>query len=175
MQFRRGPRGGGTNHGAGEIKDPASRDRQAYPQCERYHLIAKSVERNGADAITVINTLAGIAIDIQTRRPKLGNVVGGLSGPAIKPVAIKMVWDVYKAVRVPIIGMGGVMTWEDAIEFIVAGATAVGVGTALFKNPWVVFEIIDGIGKYMEAKGIACLEEIRGKLDLPGTQIPNPK
>ena len=140
------------------------------PNVSDITVIAKSVERSGADAITLINTLAGMAIDIQTRRPKLGNVVGGLSGPAIKPVAIKMVWDVYKTVRVPVIGMGGVMTWEDAIEFIVAGATAVGVGTALFKNPWVVFEIIEGIGKYMEAKGIACLEEIRGKLDLPGTK-----
>ena len=137
------------------------------PNVSDITLIARSVEKNGADAITGINTLAGMAIDIQTQRPKLGNVIGGLSGPAIKPVALKMVWDIYRTVQIPIIGMGGVMTWEDAIEFILAGATAVGVGTALLRNPWVVFEIIDGIGKYMEAKGITRLEEIRGKVKLP--------
>ncbi len=136
------------------------------PNVSDITLIARSVEKNGADAITLINTLAGIAIDIQTMRPKLGNVIGGLSGPAIKPVAVKMVWDVYRTVRIPIIGMGGVMTWEDAIEFILAGATVVGVGTALFRNPWVVFEIIEGIEKYMEAKGIRHLDEIRGKVRL---------
>ena len=134
------------------------------PNVSDITLIARSVEINGADALTLINTLTGMAIDIQTQRPKLGNVIGGLSGPAIKPVAIKMVWDVYRTVRIPIIGMGGVMTWEDAIEFILAGATAVGVGTALFRNPWVVFEIIDGMEKYMEAKGITRLDEIRGKV-----------
>jgi dihydroorotate dehydrogenase (NAD+) catalytic subunit len=137
------------------------------PNVSDITLIAKSVEKNGADAIALINTLAGMAIDIRTRRPKLGNIIGGLSGPAIKPVAIKMVWDVYRTVRIPIIGMGGVMTWEDAIEFILAGATAVGVGTALFRDPWVVFEIIDGMEKYMEAKGIARVDEIRGKVALP--------
>jgi dihydroorotate dehydrogenase (NAD+) catalytic subunit len=137
------------------------------PNVSDITLIARSVEKNGADALTLINTLAGIAIDIQTMKPKLGNVVGGLSGPAIKPVAIKMVWDSYRTVKIPIIGMGGVMTWEDAIEFILVGATAVGVGTALFRDPWVVFEIIEGIEKYMETKGITCLDEIRGKVKLP--------
>lgn len=137
------------------------------PNVSDITLIARSVEKNGADAITLINTLAGMAIDIQTQKPKLGNVTGGLSGPAIRPVAIKMVWDVYRTVQIPIIGMGGVMTWEDAIEFILAGATAVGVGTALLRDPWVVFEIIDGIQSYMEAKGIGCLEEIRGKVQIP--------
>lgn len=137
------------------------------PNVSDITLIARSVEKNGADAITLINTLAGMAIDIQTQRPKLGNVTGGLSGPAIRPVAIKMVWDVYRTVRIPIIGMGGAMTWEDAIEFILAGATAVGVGTALLRDPWVVFEIIDGIQRYMEAKGIGCLDEIRGKVQIP--------
>lgn len=129
--------------------------------------IARSVEKNGADAISLINTLAGMAIDIQTQRPKLGNLMGGLSGPAIKPVAMKMVWDVYHSVRTPIIGMGGVMTWEDAIEFILAGATAVGVGTALFRAPWVVFDIIEGIRGYLEERGISRLDEIRGKVKLP--------
>ncbi|HSB07366.1 MAG TPA: dihydroorotate dehydrogenase [Thermodesulfobacteriota bacterium] len=137
------------------------------PNVSDITLIARSVEKNGADALTLINTLAGIAIDIQTMKPKLGNVVGGLSGPAIKPVAVKMVWDSYRTVKIPIIGMGGVMTWQDAIEFILAGATAVGVGTALFRDPWVVFEIIAGIEKYMEARGITRLDEIRGKVKLP--------
>ena len=134
------------------------------PNVNDITVIARSVEENGADGLTLVNTLTGMAIDIQTGRPKLGNVIGGLSGPAIKPVAIRMVWEVYKSVRIPIIGMGGVMTWEDAIEFILAGATAVGVGTALFRNPWVVFEIVEGIERYMEAKGIARLDEIRGKV-----------
>lgn len=134
------------------------------PNVNDITLIARSVEKNGADALTLINTLTGMAIDIQTQRPRLGNVVGGLSGPAIKPVAIRMVWEVYRTVQIPIIGMGGVVNWEDAVEFILAGATAVGVGTALLRNPWVVFEIIDGIEKYMEAKGITRLDEIRGKV-----------
>jgi dihydroorotate dehydrogenase (NAD+) catalytic subunit len=137
------------------------------PNVSDITVVAQSVEKNGADAISLINTLAAMAIDIDTREPKLGNITGGLSGPAIKPVAIKMVWDVYRCVRVPIIGMGGVMTWEDAIEFILAGATAVGVGTALFRDPWVVFEILDGIETYMAEKGISRLDEIRGKVKLP--------
>jgi dihydroorotate dehydrogenase (NAD+) catalytic subunit len=138
------------------------------PNVTDIRLIAQSVERNGADAITMINTLMGMAIDIDTGRPKLGNVIGGLSGPAIKPVAIKMVWDVYQTVRIPIIGMGGVMTWEDVIEFILAGATAVGVGTVLFRDPWIVFDLIDGIRKYLTERGIGRLDEIRGKVVLPG-------
>jgi dihydroorotate dehydrogenase (NAD+) catalytic subunit len=137
------------------------------PNVTDIRMIAQSVEKNGADAITMINTLMGMAIDIDTRRPKLGNVIGGLSGPAIKPVAIKMVWDVYQTVRIPIIGMGGVMTWEDVIEFILAGATAVGVGTVLLRDPWVVFDLIDGIRKYLTERGIGRLDEIRGKVVLP--------
>ncbi len=130
-------------------------------------VIARCVEERGADAVSLINTLPAMAIDITTRRPKLGNVTGGLSGPAIKPVAIKMVWDVFRAVRIPIIGMGGVTTWEDAIEFILAGATAVGVGTALFRDPWVVLEIIQGMERYLEERGIRHLGELRGKVKLP--------
>jgi len=136
------------------------------PNVTDIRMIAQSVEKNGADAITMINTLMGMAIDIDTGRPKLGNVIGGLSGPSIKPVAIKMVWDVYQTVRIPIIGMGGVMTWQDVIEFILAGATAVGVGTALFKDPWVVFDLIDGMRQYLTERGIGRLEEIRGKVVL---------
>lgn len=130
-------------------------------------VIAKSVETCGADAVALINTLGGMAIDIHTRKPKLANIIGGLSGPAIKPVGIKMVWQVYKAVQIPIIGIGGVMTWEDAIEYILAGSTAVGVGTALFQDPWVVFDIIEGISGYLEKNGLNRLDDIRGKIKLP--------
>ena len=136
------------------------------PNVTDIRVIAQSVEENGADAITMINTLMGMAIDIVTKRPKLGNMIGGLSGPAIKPVAIKMVCEVYQTVRIPIIGMGGVMTWEDVIEFILAGATAVGVGTVLLRDPWVVFDLIDGIRKYLMERGIGRLDEIRGKVEL---------
>ena len=138
------------------------------PNVTDIRTIAQSVEASGADAITMINTLMGMAIDIDTGRPKLGNVIGGLSGPAIKPVAVKMVWDVYQTVRIPIIGMGGVMTWEDVVEFILAGATAVGVGTALFKDPWVVFDLMNGIRQYLAERGIEKLEKIRGKVVLRG-------
>ena len=131
--------------------------------------IAKSVETCGADAVALINTLGGMAIDIQTRKPKLANIIGGLSGPVIKPIGIKMVWQVYNAVQIPIIGIGGIMTWEDAIEYILAGATAVGVGTALFQDPWVVFDIIEGISEYLEKNGLNRLDDIRGKIKLPET------
>ena len=137
------------------------------PNVADIRTVAQSVEASGADAITMINTLIGMAIDIQTQKPKLGNIIGGLSGPAIKPVAVRMVWDVYKSVGIPIIGMGGVMTWEDAIEFILAGATAVGVGTALFRDPRVIFDIIEGIRGYLEQRNLERLDEIRGKLKIP--------
>jgi dihydroorotate dehydrogenase (NAD+) catalytic subunit len=129
--------------------------------------IARSVEANGADAVSLINTIGGMAIDIDTRKPKLANIFGGLSGPAIKPVGIKMVWQVYNTVSIPIVGIGGVMTWEDAIEYILAGATAVGVGTALFRDPWVVFDILKGMYRYLEQKGFNRLEDIKGKVKLP--------
>ncbi len=129
-------------------------------------LIARSVEKNGADAVSLINTVSGMAIDIETQRPKLGNIIGGLSGPAIRPIAIKAVWDVHRAVPIPIIGMGGVRRWEDAIEFILAGATAVGIGTSLFRDPWIVFEVIEGMRRYLEQRGIDRLDQIRGKVKL---------
>lgn len=129
-------------------------------------LVAQSVEKNGADAISLINSVPGIAIDIQTQRPKLANIIGGLVGPAIKPIALKNVWDVYRAVHIPVIGMGGITAWEDVVEFILAGATAVGVGSALFKDPMIIFEMIEGIRNYMEEKGLSRLDEIRGKVIL---------
>ncbi|MFH1985076.1 MAG: dihydroorotate dehydrogenase [Pseudomonadota bacterium] len=126
--------------------------------------IARAVEGAGADAISLINTIAGMAIDIRTRRPRLANITGGLSGPAIKPVALRMVWQVAGAVKIPVVGLGGIMTAEDALEFLMAGATAVQVGTANFVNPRASMEIIDGIGAFMDAEGIENIAEIIGSL-----------
>ena len=128
-------------------------------------LMAKAVEAAGADAISLINTLLGMAIDIKTWRPVLGNTVGGLSGPAVKPVAIRMVYQVAKAVQVPIIGMGGIMTAEDAIEFLLAGASAVAVGTANFVNPYVSVEVAEGIKNYLTNRGLKQVSELVGKVN----------
>jgi dihydroorotate dehydrogenase (NAD+) catalytic subunit len=127
-------------------------------------VMAKAAEEAGADALSMINTLTGMAIDISTRRPKLANIIGGLSGPAVKPVALRMVWEAYKAVTIPIIGMGGIMSAGDAIEFLLAGAAAVAVGTANFVNPAVTVEIIEGIGKFMEENAIEDVRELTGGL-----------
>lgn len=126
--------------------------------------MARVAEEAGADAVSLINTLTGMAIDIQTRRPKLANITGGLSGPAIKPVAIRMVWEVYKAVKIPIIGMGGIMNADDAIEFMLAGAAAVAVGTSNFINPAVSLDIIEGIGSFMKEYAIGDVAELTGGL-----------
>ncbi len=128
--------------------------------------IARVVEEAGADSISLINTLLGMAIDPSTRRPRLANITGGLSGPAVKPVALRMVWEVCKAVSVPVIGIGGIETAADALEFIIAGATAVQVGTALFVDPLAPVRIIDGMRDYCEANRIAGLGELRGSLVL---------
>lgn len=125
-------------------------------------LMARVAEDAGADALSLINTLTGMAIDIKTKRPKLANVIGGLSGPAVKPVAIKMVWTCYKAVNIPIIGMGGIVSAEDAIEFILAGASAVAIGTGNFINPGITIDIIRGISSYMKAGGIKSIRELKG-------------
>lgn len=126
--------------------------------------IAKSVEDAGADAVSLINTITGMAIDIQTRKPKIANITGGLSGPAIKPVAVRMVWQVAQAVQVPVIGIGGIMHADDAIEFIIAGATAVQVGTANFVNPRVTMEIVAGIRSYLKAKHMTSVRDLIGSL-----------
>lgn len=126
--------------------------------------IAKSAEDAGSDVISMVNTFLAMAIDIKAMRPRLGNVTGGLSGPAIRPIAVRMVWQVAKAVKVPIIGMGGICTAEHALEFIIAGATAVSIGTANFLNPGVGIEIVEGLKRYMEENGIGDLSEIRGKV-----------
>lgn len=129
-------------------------------------LIARSVVDGGADAVSLINTLTGMAVDIHTRRPRLANITGGLSGPAIKPVALRMVWQVAQAVDVPVVGIGGIMNAEDALEFIIAGASAVQVGTANFVNPRCTMEIIDGIEDYLREKGIASVRELIGSIEI---------
>lgn len=128
--------------------------------------IARAVEGAGADAISLINTLTGMAIDIEKRRPKLGNVVGGLSGPAIKPVALRMVWQVAGTVKIPVIGCGGIMTAADALEFLIAGACAIQVGTANFVNPRATVEIISGIEAYLSKHKCRDLKSIIGSLKI---------
>jgi dihydroorotate dehydrogenase (NAD+) catalytic subunit len=122
--------------------------------------IAKSVEAEGADSISLINTITGMAIDIETRRPKIANITGGLSGPAIKPVALRMVWQVAQTVNVPVIGIGGIMTANDALEFLIAGAVAVQVGTANFINPHATTDIIDGIESFLIERNISNISDI---------------
>lgn len=122
--------------------------------------MARAAEAGGANALALINTLLGMRIDIKTKRPILHNNVGGLSGPAVFPVAVRMVWQVRNAVSLPILGMGGIASANDAIEMLIAGADAVGVGTAMFANPYLPLEIIDGIAKYMEENGIKNVSDI---------------
>ena len=126
--------------------------------------LARSVEDAGADSVSLINTITGMAIDIETRRSRLANITGGLSGPAIKPVALRMVWQVAQVVKVPVIGIGGIMTATDALEFIIAGASAVQVGTANFINPKVTTDIIDGIENFMHQKEITDIRDLIGTL-----------
>lgn len=126
--------------------------------------IAKAVEAEGADCISLINTLLAMRIDIKTRRPILKNNMGGLSGPAVFPIAVRMVWQCYNAVKIPIIGMGGISTAEDAIEMMLAGAAAVQMGTAIFTDPYSPLKVIDGIEEYMEENGIKSLSEIVGQV-----------
>lgn len=127
--------------------------------------IARAAEASGADAISLINTLLGMAIDVKRRRPVLARVVGGFSGPAVKPVALRMVWQCSKAVSVPILGMGGVTTGNDAVEFMLAGATAVAVGTANFMNPQATVDVIDGIIDYCEEQGVNDVNDLIGALE----------
>lgn len=126
--------------------------------------IAKAVEDVGADGVSLINTLLGISIDAETRKPLLSTITGGLSGPAVKPVALRMVWQVSKAVKIPIIGMGGIMNATDAIEFMLAGATAIQVGTANFIDPTVTMKIIDGIEDYMQRHNIGDINSLVGAM-----------
>ena len=130
--------------------------------------MARVCEGEGADALSLINTLQALDVDIETRRPVLRNVLGGLSGPAIRPVALRMVWQASRAVSIPICGIGGIMTAEDAIKFLICGATAVQVGTASYLNPMAAGEIADGIADWVRRRGIARIADLVGSLELPG-------
>lgn len=134
------------------------------PNVSNLKEIAKEAERAGVDGISLVNTYPAMLVDINTMKPKLGNVTGGLSGPAIKPLALKCVWDVYNAVKIPIIGMGGIMNARDALEFMLCGAKAVQVGTANFVNPKASSEILSGIEKYLKNKKIKSIKSLIGKL-----------
>ena len=126
--------------------------------------IARAAEHAGADAVSLINTLLGMAIDAETRKPVLSTVTGGLSGPAVKPIALRMVWQTAKAVNIPIIGIGGICSATDAIEFLLAGATAVEIGTANFIDPSVTVKVIDGINDYLDRHGFKSVTDIIGGL-----------
>ena len=128
--------------------------------------IAKAVEGQGADSVSLVNTLLGMAIDSEKRIPLLSTITGGLSGPAIKPIALRMVWQVYNAVKIPVIGMGGIMNAADAIEFMLAGASAVQVGTAIFKDPFIPVQIIDGITEYLVRHNLDSVNDLVGSLQL---------
>ena len=127
--------------------------------------IALAAQEAGADCLSLINTLTAMVVDIETRRPRLANITGGLSGPAIKPIAVRMVWQVARVAKVPVIGIGGIMTAEDALEFLIAGASAVQIGTANFINPRVTTDIIDGIETFLAERDITSISDIIGTLE----------
>jgi dihydroorotate dehydrogenase (NAD+) catalytic subunit len=134
-------------------------------------VIARSAEEAGADSLSLINTITGMAIDLETRRPKIANITGGLSGPAIKPVALRMVWQVTQVANIPVVGIGGIMTAEDALEFLITGATAVQIGTANFVNPQASIDIIEGIEKYLARRKIPAITDMIGTLETNGQQL----
>lgn len=136
------------------------------PNVTDIKVIAKAVEEAGADSISLINTLVGMAVDVNTRKPKIANVIAGLSGPAVKPVALKLTWEVAKTVNIPVVGMGGISSAEDALEFLIVGASAVQVGTANFYNPAITMEIVDGIEEYMRNNNIKDINEIIGTFEV---------
>lgn len=128
--------------------------------------IALAVEAEGADCVSLVNTFLGMSIDAEKRKPRLSTITGGLSGPCIKPIALRMVWQVYNAVKIPVIGMGGISNWEDAIEFILAGSSAIQIGTYNFINPMVSVEVLDGIVEYMDRHNIDLIGDLVGKLEV---------
>jgi dihydroorotate dehydrogenase (NAD+) catalytic subunit len=128
--------------------------------------IAKAAENAGADSVSLINTLLGMAIDAEKRRPLLSTVTGGMSGAAVKPIALRMVWQVAKAVNIPVIGLGGIMNWRDAVEFLLAGASAIQIGTANFIDPAVTIKVIDGINDYLDRHGFTSVKDIIGALEV---------
>jgi len=131
---------------------------------------ARAAEDAGADAVSLVNTFLAMAIDVETRRPKLSNVVGGLSGPAIRPIAVRMVYECRQQVKIPVIGMGGIMNAQDALEFIIAGASAVQIGTANFVDPFVWGKVLDGIRAYLRAHGIPRVADLVGTVDTTSTE-----
>ena len=129
--------------------------------------IAKAAEQGGADSVSLINTLLGMAIDAEKRKPLLSTVTGGMSGAAVKPIALRMVWQVAQAVKIPVIGLGGIMNWRDAVEFILAGASAIQIGTANFIDPTVTLKVVDGINDYLDRHGFTSVADLVGALELP--------
>ena len=136
------------------------------PNVTNIKTIAQAAEEAGADALSLINTLVGMTVDIDSRKPKLANISGGLSGPAVKPVALWLVWQVFQTVNIPVIGIGGIIKVEDALEFIIAGARAIEIGTANFVNPRVTIEIIEGIEKYLIENNIKDINELVGSMKI---------
>lgn len=128
--------------------------------------IAKAVEGEGADAVSLINTLLGMAVDINKRRPVLSTVTGGLSGPCVKSIALRMVWQTYNAVKIPVIGMGGISSWQDAIEFILAGSSAIQIGTHNFIDPTISVKVVDGIKEYLDKNNINSITDLIGALQV---------
>lgn len=163
---------GVTAKGAAEVVKAV---RQVYPKTLIVKLspnvtditeIAKAVEAEGADSVSLINTILGIAINAEKRKPVLSTITGGLSGPCVKPIALRMVWQTYKAVKIPIIGLGGISNWKDAVEFMLAGATAIQIGTYNFIDPAVSVKVIDGINEYCDRHGFKSASELTGALEL---------
>lgn len=128
--------------------------------------IARAVEAEGADAVSLINTLLGMAIDIDRRKPLLSTITGGLSGPCVKPVAIRMVWQTFNAIKIPIIGMGGISCWQDAVEFLLAGAAAIQIGTYNFIDPMISVKVVDGISEYLNKNNINSVSDLTGALSI---------
>jgi dihydroorotate dehydrogenase (NAD+) catalytic subunit len=161
---------GVTAKGAGEVVQAV---RKVYPKTLIVKLtpnvtditeIARAVEAEGADSVSLINTLSGMAVDAEKRTPILSTVTGGLSGPCIKPVALRMVWQTHKAVKIPVIGLGGISNWKDAVEFMLAGATAIQIGTYNFIDPAISVKVIDGLNAYCERHGFQSAAELTGAL-----------
>jgi len=137
------------------------------PNNANVRIIARACVEAGSDALSAINTLVGMAIDVKTRRPVLKNVTGGLSGPAIKPVGLRVVYQIRQEVKVPIVGMGGIVTGEDAVEYLLAGATAVAVGTANYLEPFAALRVAEGIARYVRENGYSDVSQLTGALELP--------
>ena len=135
------------------------------PQVTDVCEIAKAAEEAGSDAISAMNTIKGMAVDVETQKPRLGEITGGLSGPAIKPIALRIVWEIAKTVKIPVIGIGGIMTTSDAIEFLLCGASAIQVGTANFINPKAPIAVAKGIEEYLKEKKLSSIKDIIGKLN----------